>query len=288
VLNNDTPSAEAPVKIYATTYFRSIRLRDEHFRVLADNSLRAELYFQLGWDKHSLGQHRELAKTVAGELPGCGIHLPYDSNGSVHNLGDREEMDWLERHMEVAGLYKPDHVVGHLDFNALRDSASGVRKYFGQKKGPLDDQFHEPSGDFLERSTNWWKLVLAATPANVYLEHTHEHSPLPAIRLLDLLGTERAGFCLDLGHWHHFGMGKTRKNLPEWVKLVGPRLKHLHVHDNDGDGDQHLGLGQGTINLPWAWEELRKVSPHPNFTLENHRSEGLLQSLSYLRANPLF
>jgi sugar phosphate isomerase/epimerase len=278
---------DPPGHPYATTYFRSIRRRDDHFRIIAENSLRAELYFQFGWDKHSLAQHREISQTIAGELPGCAIHLPYNGQGPAHNVSDEEELDRLGRMLEAARIYEPDHLIGHFEFKSLTDSASGPRKFIGQKKGPLDDPFHEPSGQFVESSVNWWQRVLAGSEAPLYLEHTYEHSPLPIVRVIDLLGPQ-SGFCLDLGHWFHYAMGKHWDNLQEWITLCGPRLRHLHLHDNHGDADQHLGLGQGDIDLPSAWAKFRALSPRPTFTLENHRPDGLLQSLAYLKENPPF
>jgi hypothetical protein len=35
------------------------------------------------------------------------------------------------------------------------------------------------------------------------------------------------------------------------------------------------------------WEQLKKLSPHPTRTLENHRPEGLIQSLEYLKTHPI-
>jgi sugar phosphate isomerase/epimerase len=83
-------------------------------------------------------------------------------------------------------------------------------------------------------------------------------------------------------------MGKYWENLSEWLTHIGPRLKHLHLHDNNAEADQHLGLGQAEINLPKVWELLKKGERKPTYTLENHKLDGLLQSLTYLNDNPLF
>jgi sugar phosphate isomerase/epimerase len=264
-----------------------VRLRDDHFQVLVKNSLKAELYFKLGWDKLSLAQHKELAKTLANELPGCAIHLPYNSKGPARNIFLPEEVDKLEKYLDLIDLYEPEHLIGHAQFQALNDSASGPRKFMGQKNGPLDDYFHEPSQEFLDSSLSWWTRVLNSSKAPLYLENTFEHSPLPICRLIDLLGP-RTGLCLDIGHWFFYAMGKHWDNFPEWLLLSGPRLAHLHLHDNNGEADQHLGLGQGKINFPALWPHIKSLSPGPTCTLENHRADGLLQSLAYLEQNPLF
>ncbi|MDR1110442.1 MAG: sugar phosphate isomerase/epimerase [Deltaproteobacteria bacterium] len=281
------PSPQNPVPAYATTYLRSVRLRDAHFRTLTRHGLGAELYFQYGWDKLSLPAHRELARVVAGELGRCAVHLPYSGQGPARELSDPDAVGAFRRSLEAAALYAPDHLVGHAEYQSLRDSASGARKFPGLKNGPLDDGPHRPSREFLDRSAAFWRLALDASGARLFLENTFEHSPLPILRLIGLLGP-RAGLCLDIGHWFHYAMGRHWDNLREWVALAGPSLRHLHLHDNDGEGDQHRGLGQAGIDLPMVWGLLREVRPHPSYTLENHRLEGLEQSLAYLEGHPLF
>jgi sugar phosphate isomerase/epimerase len=249
--------------------------------------LRAELYFKLGWDKLSLAQHKEIAKTISGELPGLSIHLPYDGSGPKANNHDRESVAELQRCLDAVSAYNPEHLVAHAEFRGLADSAMGPRNYQGQQKGPLDNEFHQPSQEFLEESVAWWRRVLSASQAPLYLENTYEHSPFPICRVIELLGPQ-SGFCLDLGHWHHYAMGRHWENLGDWLRLVGPQLRHLHLHDNEGEADSHLGLGQGNLDIPMAWELLGKVYPHPTVTLENHRLEGLFQSLAYLQNCPLY
>ncbi|MDR1677332.1 MAG: sugar phosphate isomerase/epimerase [Deltaproteobacteria bacterium] len=281
------PTLTTTHKSYATTFLRSIRLRDDHFKAIIQNGLRGEISFKYGGDKTSLAQHKELAKIVAGELPGCAIHLPYNGKGPSFNNVDESSLEQLKNTLEAIRLYNPDHLIGHPEFNSLTDSASGVRKYLGQKKGPLDSDFHEPSQEFLDQSVIYWQEFLKASPAYLYLENTYEHSPLPIMRIIELLG-DQSGCCLDVGHWFYYAMGKHWDNFSEWLTLIGPRLKHLHLHDNNGEADQHLALGQAEIDLPKMWELLKEGECRPTYTLENHKLDGLLQSLAYLNDNPLF
>ena len=72
-----------------------------------------------------------------------------------------------------------------------------------------------------------------------------------AVRMIDELnqyaGSERFGFCFDVGHANILG-----KNLYQSVLTMGDRLKILHIHDNDGVSDLH--------SLPYtfarSWNEL--------------------------------
>ncbi|MDR0354302.1 MAG: TIM barrel protein [Deltaproteobacteria bacterium] len=285
-------------RIYATTYLRSLRLRDEHFQTLKTNGLRPEIYFQFGWDKLSFVAHKQLAEIVRNEFSGCAVHLPYDAQMKPGEENDRElTLDALRRSLELAELYAPDHLIGHVYFDSLTDSILGVRKFYGLKNGPLDAEHFQPGRRFLDLSLEYWRIALENSEAALYLENTHEHSPLPICVLTDLLLkeglTEAAsphpvGICLDIGHWFHYAMGLHWDNLVDWLALLGTRVKHLHVHDNNGESDQHLGLGQAKLDLPFVWKTLQVLTPPPNFTLENHRLDGLLCSLAYLQKKPLF
>lgn len=271
---------------YATIYFRSIRKRDEHFRGLAELGLKAEIYFQYGWERLSLSAHKSLAEIVRGELPGCAVHLPFHDliPGDADPAG--EKIGQMLRSLEAAALYQPDHLVGHARYDPRVHSAAGPGAFHVPKNDSLTGPMHVPSSAFLNHSAAFWLAVMDASPAKLFLENTDEHSPLPILSVLSLL-TSRAAMCLDIGHWHHYGMGGHWDNLDTWLMMCGDRVGHLHIHDNDGGGDQHLGLGLGTLDLPKVWELLSIHVDSPSITLENHRLEGLLTSAMYLERHPL-
>ena len=54
-------------------------------------------------------------------------------------------------------------------------------------------------------------------------------------RLNEEAGMEIFGFCLDVGHVLLY-----HKDIYEFVKIIGKRLKLLHLHENDGKTDSHL------------------------------------------------
>jgi sugar phosphate isomerase/epimerase len=60
--------------------------------------------------------------------------------------------------------------------------------------------------------------------------------------ILDRLGLDQPGVCLDTGHGHLSG------GLRCVVDRLWPRLQVLHVHDNGGESDEHLPPGQGSID----------------------------------------
>ncbi|MBQ3074929.1 MAG: sugar phosphate isomerase/epimerase, partial [Clostridia bacterium] len=60
--------------------------------------------------------------------------------------------------------------------------------------------------------------------------------PHEAVSYIDTLneiaGREVFGLCFDVGH-----LNLVRSAIPEYVSILGKRIKALHIHDNDGDRD---------------------------------------------------
>ncbi len=71
-------------------------------------------------------------------------------------------------------------------------------------------------------------------------------NPWEAVQYIDELnsmaGRECFGLCLDTGH-----LNLLRKNVREYIRIVGPRIQALHIHDNDGDGDWHRAPFTGSF-----------------------------------------
>jgi hypothetical protein len=273
---------------YATLYFRSIRKRDEHFKGMGGLGVKAEIYFEYGWDRLDKPAHRRLAEVIRGELPGCAVHLPFHGLAPGRADPAGQQVSQMLKCLEVASIYEPDHLIGHADYDPRLYSAAGAGLFSVPKNDSLTGPMHVPSSGFLNNSATFWLSVLDASPAKLFLENTHEHSPLPILSVLSLL-TDRAAMCLDIGHWFHYAMGRHWDNLATWLEMCGDRVGHLHIHDNDGGGDQHRGLGEGALDLPEVWRLLAQHVPlPPSFTLENHKLAGLVQSVKYLEDHPLF
>jgi hypothetical protein len=277
----------AKYQAYATLYFRSIRKKDEHFQALVDFGIKAEVYFEYGWARLSRQDHERLAELIRGELPGCAVHLPF--HGIEPGRPDPAGLQVSEilRCLEMASLYEPDHLIGHANYDPRIHSAAGAGTFAVPKNDGLTGPMHVPSSAFLNNSATFWLSVLDASPARLFLENTHEHSPLAILSVLSLL-SRRAAMCLDIGHWYHYAMGRHWENLTTWLEMAGDRIDHVHLHDNDGGGDQHLGLGQGALDLPEVWRLLAEFTNEPSFTLENHKLEGLVKSVAYLEEYQLF
>jgi sugar phosphate isomerase/epimerase len=272
------------MRIFATLYLASVMSRDRHFSLLRRLGYLPELYFNAGWDALDRASHKEIAAAVNDELGGCAVHLPY--RRVLPGTSDEAGRDVLKLSAELASLYSPAHLVGHACFRPLSDSEAAPAKHLAMGPGDLEAPLARPSRQWLDNSVMAWSGVLEVCGSKLFLENTADRSPLAIRRLLDLLPADRAGMCLDVGHWHHSGMGAGWRNLDRWLDIAGDRAGHLHIHDNDGTADQHLPLGLGEIDYVRVWELLRDRGLDPSATIENHYSEALEESARYLASHP--
>ncbi|MDR1313887.1 MAG: sugar phosphate isomerase/epimerase [Deltaproteobacteria bacterium] len=272
------------MRIFATLYLTSAMSRDRHFALLKRLGYLPELYFNAGWDALDPGSHKEIAAIVNGELGGCGVHLPY--RGVLPGTPDGAGREILKRSAEAAALYAPAHLVGHACFRPLKDSEAAPAKH--QTMGPddLEGPLSRPSQAWLKNSLKAWGGVTDACGSKLFIENTADRSPRAIRTLLEHMPPDRAGMCLDLGHWHHSGMGSGWRNLGRWLDITGDRTCHLHLHDNDGSADQHLPMGSAKIDFPLAWRLLAERGLDPSATVENHHADSLEESARYLAAHP--
>jgi sugar phosphate isomerase/epimerase len=199
--------------------------------------------------------------------------------GNVSNrLQGLKSLDMLCKAAEIAKVYTAEHLIGHPGYIPATDS-------FNVTSNGTGDNI--PSEAWLERSVAAWSKVAQIAPARLFLENTHETSPMPLTALLSRLtdnhtGRHNIALCFDIGHWHCFAGGSALHNLEEWIHAFGPWLGHLHLHDNDGTADQHLGLGCAKIPFADFFTLLRNLNLAPGFTLEPHEIQALTSSLSWM------
>ncbi len=204
------------------------------------------------------------------------LHLPFFDlqPGSIDPLAREAAYERLNLAFEVARIYKPRHLIGHVSY----DQILYVKSYDA----------------WVERAAEVWASLLDGWPGHppLFLENVFETNPahvagLPlAIREFLDPGDESVGFCLDIGHWHSFAQGAKRENLEEWLEAAAPVLGHMHLHDNDGSFDDHKGPGAGTIPFDALFAGLDKRGLSPTFTFEPHTPDDLLRVLEFAAARP--
>ena len=95
--------------------------------------------------------------------------------------------------------------------------------------------------------------------------------------LMQKMGDERFGICLDIGHAHAF----SNQSAVDWVEILSDDVTYVHIHDNHGSKDGHLSLGQGNLPLRRVLTALEKYAPNAIWALETDAS----QSLKWLEKN---
>lgn len=82
--------------------------------------------------------------------------------------------------------------------------------------------------------------------------------------LIDRIGSDRFGICLDTGH-----LNLTVKDQREFILKAGEKLKALHIADNHGQLDDHLmPFNGGEIDFTEVVKSLKEIGYQGLFNLE--------------------
>jgi sugar phosphate isomerase/epimerase len=194
-----------------------------------------------------LEQHKSILSVLPGRLavhgPFAGIEYGYKDH--LLNEAVRKRMHMI---YEMVCELKPDTLI-------LHTGCSETMVRFSLTE------------DWLEAAGKFWRDEIAryaAIGVRVVLENVAEQSPDSMIELAERVKNEHFGLCLDIGH------ANLCSQVPpcQWVKKMGPRLKHVHLHDNHGQSDQHLPVGKGSIDFDPFFEALNKYVPEVTVSIE--------------------
>lgn len=94
------------------------------------------------------------------------------------------------------------------------------------------------------------------------------------MRKLDPRLREHFGFCLDIGHANCF----SKEPVMDWVKRLGPWIRHIHIHDNDGTRDQHLALGEGNMDIEDILKAILDYTEERTWTIECSSYDAVMKS----------
>lgn len=85
------------------------------------------------------------------------------------------------------------------------------------------------------------------------------------LEMIEAVGSDRFGICLDTGH-----LNLTYKNQREFILRAGDKLRALHIADNQGKGeDQHMmPFAKGRVDFFEVVGALREIDYHGLFNLE--------------------
>ena len=237
----------------------------EKLDLLCAMNLMPEIYF----DANILDTYKDADyEAVAGRLSESGIdctfHAPFEDlrPASFDAKIRAVSMDRLYATCHIAEIFHPLVMVCHPSF---------MKWIYFEKEEAWLARAIESWGEICETARQSGTRVL--------LENVFDETPEMLARLVEGIGPEKTGICLDIGHLTIF----TRCPLDEWLDTLGPYIEELHLHDNHGVFDEHLVMGRGTIDFTPLFEYIKKYGKKPIYTLEQHREEDIEPNLRALR-----
>jgi sugar phosphate isomerase/epimerase len=200
-------------------------------------------------DRCGAPEFEPLAATLRRNDLRVTFHGPFAdlSAGSWDSLVREATRERLEQTLAAAAFFRPRAVVCHAGYDPRRHAYA--RQHWIEHSAAL---------------WSWFAQELDKLGARLALENVFENEPEDLLPLFELLGKDRVGLCLDVGHAH----AHSRAPLATWVQGFGARISHLHLHDNHGARDEHLRLGQGTIDFEAFFAALAPYGPPLVATLE--------------------
>lgn len=242
-----------------------VLLREKYLERLLAERINPEIGLDAeALDRFTPQAFRETARALHDEGLKTTLHAPFMdlSPGSPEPRLREITRDRFHQVLDLVPLFRPLSVVFHTGYDQWR--------------------YAEVEDEWVSWSLEaWGELAQKVQEAGsrMVLENVYEPGPGILRRLMERLGEQGVGICLDTGHQSAF----SRTSLETWVREMSPWLGQLHLHDNMGREDQHLALGKGGIDFEGFLTYLASViSRPPLITLEPHREEDLWPSLLYL------
>ena len=209
-------------------------------------------------------------------------HAPYNFNFSdPAGFGYATKM--LRRSLEIAGIIGAKNVIVHpLHYRKYRENATFVH-FENVKMFQSLIPAAEECGVTICAENMWqWN----ADRTKVLPDECS--FPDEFAFLVDEVGGNNFGACLDLGH-AALTTSDVGWTTGDFIKKLGKkRLKALHVHDNDGINDLHTAPFLGITDWDEVTKALKKIRYEGDFTfeadpfLEKYPKEFLPTALKYL------
>lgn len=119
---------------------------------------------------------------------------------------------------------------------------------------------------YVEQSIEFWKQFMQEYNEDIIicLENVYEETPEMLLEIINAVGDQRLGICLDIGHINAY----SNVPLEQWLNSCAPYIKHFHVHNNNGDFDTHQGIDNGNIDVQFFFTQATALCPNATFALE--------------------
>jgi sugar phosphate isomerase/epimerase len=262
ISGNEGRFAQLTSRLFINAPFE--HLQKDLLRVFIDNHLQPEIGLEGSClYENSIHDFKQVAQAFKREGLACTIHAPFCdlAPGATDSGVLQATRNKLGKAFDLIDIFEPVSIVCHLGYEENKHA-------FRQK-------------EWLANSIETWQKLLTIAESHqvpLAFENTYETSPDQHLKILTMLDSPYARFCLDVGHVMAFA----KNTWQDWLTPLSPWLGQLHLHDNFGAGDDHLAIGAGCFDFPGLFSHLREQKQRPIITLEPHQEEGLWDSLQAL------
>jgi 3-oxoisoapionate decarboxylase len=135
----------------------------------------------------------------------------------------------------------------------------------------VDKGEYHPSEQEIIRKVKDVVPMLVSSGVKLAIENTERFKAKTYVRLIEAIGSDHVGICLDTAN--NFGIGEGIETV---VKTLCPYTLDLHCKDYTIHRLPHMmgftlegcPSGQGQLDIPWLLDELGKCKCNPNAVLE--------------------
>lgn len=192
----------------------------------------------------------------------------------LRSLLEDEGYTLLQGHLTfTGGLCKPevlDTVKRELELFQQLGIRNAVLHFNGGKELPPQERFDRRVACVRE-------LQACVRGSELYLclenlgSEPETHTAQRLLHILEAVGGENLGICLDTGHLHLVnGRGEAQQTQREFILAAGKHLRALHITENNGKNDVHQMPYSARTGIDWPQvvEALREVGYNGLFNLE--------------------
>ena len=187
-------------------------------------------------------------------IPFNQAHAPFTAK-----FEDKEDFDAIVKSIEISSILGVKQIVVHpmhyLTYKGNEEKLKQINYEFYSALLPYAEKNH-----IRIAIENMWQI----DAKRKYIIHDTCASPREFCEYVDMLNSEWAIACLDIGHCELVG-----EDIPEMIRTLGhERLHALHIHDVDFVHDNHTLPGICRVNYDEIVKTLAEIDYDGEFTLE--------------------
>lgn len=238
-----------------TGYFEELTIEQALERLVQAGFAHTELCIDHAEQLLERGKPEKVGAKLTEFAADLGMSISQGHLTFAKGLCDPEALEYLKRELELFAAVGIQNAVVHFSGGSgLSPEAKMAKRMEGLRV----------LADFVKGSNVTLCLEnLHGTSQTYTVEHING--------ILDAIGGENLGICLDTGHLHYVnGLGQARQTQREFIMAAGKRLRALHITENNGKNDVHQMPYSARYGIDWAdvVAALRQVGYHGLFNLE--------------------